>query len=118
MPNGSDVDGVMLSDEPDGDADDPSAVALATPPILRTPINRGGIDEDAVAMPGNGQASIDDLEAAGQMTPDLLAKARPETAAYLEGPGAEGEQEQLFRLLSASGNDPKMLEQYRRMAGQ
>jgi hypothetical protein len=92
------------------DADDASSYA----------IDDGGIDEDAVAMPGNGQASIDDLEAAGQMTPDLLAKARPETAAYVSGPGAEAEQETLMRLLRMAEDSPEaaaLLEQVRRMAG-
>ncbi len=42
------------------------------------PLSDEGVDEDSVAMPGNGQMSIDDLETTGMMTPDLMAKARPD----------------------------------------
>jgi hypothetical protein len=45
-----------------------------------------GIDEDAVALPGGGQASIDDLEAAGRMTSDLMRKARPDVTREAESP--------------------------------
>jgi hypothetical protein len=51
--------------------------------VIVRPID-GGIHEDAVAMPGGGQASIDDLEEAGAMTPDLMRKARPEVWEYEE----------------------------------
>ncbi len=74
------------------DRSDPRSAALAD---LADPMGRqrddvtvrpieGGIHEDAVAMPGGGQASIDDLEAAGAMTPDLMRKARPEVWEYEE----------------------------------
>lgn len=58
--------------EPDMDVDD-NAV-----PLHVRDIGPLGIREDEVALPGNGAAAIDDLEERGELTPDLLRKARPD----------------------------------------
>jgi hypothetical protein len=51
---------------------------------LRRDLDGRGILEDEVAMPGGGALPIDDLEAAGALTPDLLRKARPEVWQHME----------------------------------
>lgn len=60
--------------EPDMDADDSDYMADPR----NAPIGPLGIGDDEVAMPGGGSARIDDIMARGEMTPDLMRKARPE----------------------------------------
>ena len=84
----------------DGRGDDARAAALAdlSDPMRepddglddRDPIDERGIHEDAVAMPGGGQEAIDDLEERGEMTHDLMRKARPEVWEYEESRARRG----------------------------
>lgn len=61
--------------------------AFALQGLADDPIGERGIHEDSVAMPGGGQRPIDDLEASGELTPDLIAKARPSVQPHLRASG-------------------------------
>jgi hypothetical protein len=80
--------------------------AKATSDVIVRPIGEG-LHEDAVALPGGGQASIDDLEARGEMTPDLWRKTRPDVSAYHDAHPDD----------SASSEDERRIESSRRHTG-
>lgn len=78
------------------------------------PVGPGGIGEDEVAMPGGGSARIADIMARGEMTPDLMRKARPEVwrAEETRAPGETSygteadDEERLRRFRANEGGGP------------
>lgn len=119
------MDPHMAALEPDGDeygemdvdssdyADDPAAG-------MDVSQNRPMM-EDETMLPGGRMVPLDDLEARGEMTPDLMRKAWPSVAEYQLGRGAEAADERRLRAMRAapegSPEQAALLEQLRRMAG-